>query len=141
MVRFKWSNQQAVFLPEIDAEHRGMMRTADDLQNAVLAQADDARVLAGVRNLVAQAEEHFAHEERLMKNVRYSSLPWHKQQHDTFRRRARRLLPSIEAGDREPLVELLDFLHAWFKDHTAVADRMMGAYLRNYERARTRLAS
>src|SRR5689334_15769642 len=106
MVRFKWSNQQAVFLPEIDAEHRGLMRTAGDLQRAVLAQADSLRILDGVRNLVAQAEEHFAHEERLMKNVRYASLPWHKQQHDTFRKRARRLLPAIEAGDREPLVEL-----------------------------------
>jgi hemerythrin-like metal-binding protein len=136
MVRFKWTSQLAVFLPEIDAEHRGLYRTADELYRNVMARADAERVLAGARNLLLQVEEHFVHEEQLMRDARYAAFAWHKQQHDTFRKRARSLRPLIESGDRSQVLELLEFAHTWLKDHTGVADRMMGARLRNFGRAR-----
>jgi hypothetical protein len=31
-------------------------------------------------------------------------------------------------------VELVDYLTSWLNDHTCVADRMMGAFLRNQRR-------
>jgi hemerythrin len=47
----------------------------------------------------------------------------------------------MEKGDSAAAGELLNFLAVWLRDHMSVADRMMGAYLRNYLRFNTSLAS
>jgi hemerythrin-like metal-binding protein len=85
--------------------------------------------------LIAHAEDHFSHEEWLMESVKYPSYGWHKQQHNTARRRLKLLAPLIESGESEAAELLLDFLEGWLRDHTSVTDRMMAAYVRNYERA------
>ena len=53
----------------------------------------------------------------------------------------RQLARRVEAGDAAAAGELLEFLSVWLRDHMSVADRMMGAYLRNYLRFNTSLAS
>ena len=70
-----------------------------------------------------------------MESVKYPSYGWHKQQHSTARRRLKLLAPLIESGESEAAELLLDFLEGWLRDHTSVTDRMMAAYVRNYERA------
>ena len=134
MQRFKWTKEHAVFLPDVDAEHRNLFHLADQLEAAVLAKADAAQVLETLRALIAATEDHFSHEERQMRNTHYPSYAWHKQQHDTLRKRVSQFVPSIEGGDSEAAILLLDYLSGWLKDHTALTDLMMGAYLRNYER-------
>ncbi|MBZ5622961.1 MAG: hemerythrin family protein [Acidobacteriia bacterium] len=140
MQRFKWTKAHAVFIPEVDAEHRNLFHMAGELEAAVLANGDETRVQEALRALMAAVEDHFSYEERRMRSARYSSYAWHKQQHDTLRKRAGWFVPRVESGDRESALLLLEFLSGWLKDHTALADRMMGAYLRNYERQAARAA-
>ena len=92
-------------------------------------------------NLLESAEEHFRHEERLMRAMHYTAFAWHKSQHDAVRKRAKAAVRRIEEGDSAAAGELLEFLSVWLRDHMSVADRMMGAYLRNYLRFNTSLAS
>jgi hypothetical protein len=47
----------------------------------------------------------------------------------------------MEKGDSAAAGELLEFLAGWLRDHMGVADRMMGAHLRNHQRFNTSLAS
>lgn len=141
MQRFKWTKAYAVFVPQVDAEHRNLFRLADALQEAILAKADETQVQEKLRALIAATDDHFAFEERTMRSVRYPSFAWHKQQHDTLRRRVKQLVPQIEGGDREAAFLLLEFLSGWLKDHTGLTDRMLGAYLRNHERYNSALAS
>ena len=47
----------------------------------------------------------------------------------------------VEAGESDALEMLMEFLAGWLKDHTSVTDRMMGAYVRNYERLHHAVAS
>jgi hemerythrin-like metal-binding protein len=136
MHRFKWTKAHAVFLPEVDAEHRNLFHLANELAAAVLAK-DTGHVLETLRALIAATEDHFSHEERQMRTTHYPSYAWHKQQHDTLRTRVSQLVPSIESGDGEAAILLLDYLSGWLKDHTALTDRMMAAYLRNYDRKAT----
>ncbi len=88
-----------------------------------------------LHRLIDCVEEHFAHEEKLMRGARYLSFDWHRQQHDTARKRIKQFVPLIEQGDRAAGQELVEFLTHWLDDHTMVTDRMMGAYLRNQGRA------
>jgi len=52
------------------------------------------------------------------------------------RKRMKEFVPLIEAGDLEAGKSLTEFLGHWLKDHTGLTDRMMGAFLRNQQRAR-----
>ena len=141
MSLFKWSNAHSVYLPEIDAEHRALYRLGDELHKAVLAGADLARLQPILANLLESAEQHFRHEERLMRAIHYTGFAWHKGQHDAVRKRARAATRRVAAGDSAAAGELLEFLSEWLRGHMAVADRMMSARLRNYLRFNTSLAS
>jgi hemerythrin len=134
---FKWTAGD-IFLPEIDAEHRAIGQSASELQEAIQGSAPVGRILERLRALHLAMEDHFRHEERLLKAASYPSLAWHQQQHDTARARLKQFARRIEAGDRNASPLLLEFLDGWLRDHVSVADRMAGSYLRNYERSRGR---
>src|SRR3954454_19414497 len=110
MSLFKWSSDYSVYLPEIDAEHRAMYRLANEFHKALLAGTDGKKLQALCHNLLEAEEQHFKHEERLMKAMHYSGLPWHKKQHDTARKTSRELTARVAAGDAAASVELLKFL-------------------------------
>jgi hemerythrin len=132
---FHWTRAKSVFMPEFDAEHRNLYQLGESLHQGWSAGAPSEAMIPSVRALLAAAEDHFAHEERLMKEARYPLLNWHKRQHETARNAARPLVARIEAGDRRAVKELLELLSGWMKDHLAVADRMMAAALRAFARA------
>jgi hemerythrin len=135
---FKWGHEDAVFVPELDAEHRNLFHLGADLQKAIEGGAPAERIGEALQGLLAAALDHFAHEERLMKSTRYPSLAWHKGQHDTVRKRAKALARRFAEGDRGAAQELLEFMSHWLKDHCSLSDRMMASYLRNYHLAVTR---
>jgi hemerythrin-like metal-binding protein len=134
MQLFKWSRAHAVFLPQVDAEHRNLFRLAEELHQAVEARARAPRILNEIQALLEAVEEHFSHEERLMKAAACESYEWHKRQHNTLRRKGRRMCAAFAAGDRNAPEDFLAFLAHWFRDHVALTDRMMGAQLRNSDR-------
>ena len=132
---FKWNAAHAVYLPEIDAEHRAFYQAAAELQQAFEGSAPAERLLEILRSMLLVLEDHFVHEERLMEATNYLSFGWHKQQHDAARHRLKEFTKEVEAGETNAVASLLEFLSHWMRDHVAVADRMVGAYLRNYSRA------
>ena len=134
MSRLKWSDENAIYVPEVDAEHRGLYLLAADLKKALATGARAEEIDAKVRALVAEVEDHFAHEERMMRAAKYAMFDWHKGLHDSLRKRAAVFAGRIQAGDRKAGSELIDFASRWLEDHMAVADKMMGAALRNHRR-------
>ena len=138
---FKWSKMYAVFIPEIDAEHKNIFRLADELHQAVLGGAPVDRVQTVLRELIASDERHFAHEERLMRATHYPASAWHKGQHDTVRKRVKEFAPRIRGGEGQAALLLLEFLSGWLHGHVRLADCMMASHVRNYERAQAALAS
>jgi hemerythrin len=132
-----WSQSNSVFLPEIDGEHDAIHRTAGELQQAIDDGAPLPHIQEIVRSLLASTEEHFAHEERLMRTGKYESLAWHKGQHNSARRQMKHYATLVEAGAAEAAKALATFLSAWLQDHAGLTDRMMAAFLRNQKRARS----
>ena len=132
---FKWNAAHAVHLGEVDAEHRAIYQAAGDLHQSILSSAPTGRVVEILRALIAHTEDHFTHEERLMQAANYGSYAWHKQQHDTARKRLAQFSARIEAGETASVGPLLNYLSGWLRDHLSVADRMMSAYMRNHARA------
>jgi hemerythrin len=141
MSLFKWSESNAIYLPEIDAEHRSLFLIGAELEKALQGRTTPEKFRAILRNLLAHTEEHFQHEERLMRAGGYPSYEWHKRQHDTVRKQAKSMVRRIAGGDTDAPSLLLEFLAGWLRDHMSLTDRMMASYLRNYEREHQRMAS
>jgi hemerythrin len=131
MPQVKLNPAHSVFVPILDAEHRGLLDAVDELRQAA-ARGDKPASLSAMRALAAQAADHFAHEERMMIHTRYHLLEWHKRQHDTNRKRLREFAARFEKGDAAALEEAAAYMTAWMADHTGVHDRMLSAHLRAY---------
>jgi len=132
----RWTLEQAIHVPQIDTEHQEMFRAAAGLRQALLDGDKAGRVALRCRCLAAELNGHFSHEERLMRDAEYPSYAWHERQHRTARTKMAALERDILRGDPRGVFDSLEALAAWMRDHTSLADRMVGSYLRNYWRAR-----
>src|SRR5690349_10965717 len=125
MTSLKWTTSHAVWLTEIDDEHREIFEVLGTLQEHVNSPASPEAIRQTRQRLYSCVKEHFAHEERLMRAARYDSMGWHRQQHNGARKRLRQFITKLDQGDCDAGRALLDYLSSWLVDHTAVADRMM----------------
>jgi len=113
-----------------------MFGAAATLRQALLAGDKPTRLDVLCRRLAAEMNRHFSHEERLMRDAEYPSYAWHERQHRTALAKMGVLERDIQRGEGHAIFESLESLAAWMRDHTLVADRMAGSYLRNYWRSR-----
>jgi hemerythrin len=134
MRHLTWTTSEAVWLAEIDDEHKEIFACADRLQSILWDSGPTAELLKAVEDLVTSIGEHFAHEERLMRAARYPSLHWHKRLHESAQRQVAQYVYKIKQGDRDAGLELVEILGEWLRRHTRVADRMMASHLRNHLR-------
>jgi len=130
MSLLRWTDENDIFLPELDAEHRALFVAGEELHRAVSAGAPADQVKERLHHVLQLAEAHFLHEERLMRDSAFESYEWHRKQHDVIRRRAKR----TDGTDLLAVAALLDYVAGWLRDHTAVADRIMASHLRNWMR-------
>jgi hemerythrin-like metal-binding protein len=135
MRNFRFSGALAVGVPEIDEEHHLLFELCDRLERAAAVSAAPDEVRPILDELIARAAAHFSHEERQMRCARYAHYAWHRRQHRAASARVIALDRHIRRGDAGALRELLEFLAGWLPDHIGIADRMLGAFLRNRARA------
>lgn len=130
----EWSEEQAVFVPEMDEEHEALFRVSEELRQALLMGEPRERLDMLVGRLSTKLAAHFQHEERLMRFSRYAAYDWHERQHQTARLKLAAMRDSLRGVGRESVFETLEAMTAWMVDHIAVADHMLAAHLRNYQR-------
>src|SRR5579872_1738522 len=117
MRHIAWSAENEVFIAQIDAEHRDLFQVAEDFERAVEEKAPPSEWGKRLDTLVTHITDHFQHEEWLMQSVRYPSYGWHRQQHETARRRLKLFVPLVEEGNEEAANALFEFLAGWLNDH------------------------
>jgi hemerythrin len=131
MPSLDWSAESnRVCVPEIDDQHKEIFHLANDLHQALAGGALLSAVESELRELIAHTRSHFNREEGMMRSQRYRAYAWHKGQHDAIRTTLAELEKSLARGEHEAVLPVLDYFTAWLQTHTAVSDRMLGAYLR-----------
>jgi hemerythrin-like metal-binding protein len=141
MPSLKRSGVHRVYIPKLDAEHKLIHEAVAELRNIMQEGDLTERAQAALQGLLYHLAEHLSGEERMMRSTLYPGYAWHKRQHDAARKRVKGFAGRLQQGDAGAVSELVDFFRAWLRDHTGLHDRMMAAYLRNFERARSRAAS
>lgn len=128
-----WNDSiHSVGIAKIDDEHRQLV----DLINAVESKKDaDSDFLNRLINtLIFCAQNHFAHEEKLMKRIHYPNYEAHHQQHQRFVKTIANLEKNFREGvmQQEIRAKLGSFLMDWLVNHILVEDRSYSQYLTDW---------
>lgn len=137
MTPIQWTPALAVGVPEIDAQHQELFRRAEQLITALRA-GDRSEVPPLVRFLSDYAKEHFASEERIMKEIGYPGLDAHREAHKGFREGLAELTADFQRKGATALVALSvhNWLSDWLRQHVSGPDVEVGRFAEARRRGR-----
>jgi hemerythrin len=128
-----WIPSLEIGVAEIDAQHRSLFERAGRFAAAVQAREPQDRLEELFAFLVEYALEHFAAEERYMREMGYPQLAQHIQEHAQFKRRLAALVPqwNAEGGSQALLMTVLEFLDSWLTEHVTRSDQRIAEHARS----------
>jgi hemerythrin len=127
----RWDQRLAIGVPAVDDQHRELFRQV----NLLLAALGDDRSAAEVGRLLEflgrYVVEHFAAEERLMREAGYPELEPHRHEHVDFVQAYQELCRSYLAQGPRPavVVRLNVWLCSWLRRHVGLTDQALGRWL------------
>ena len=129
MVLFEWKTDYELDIPQIDDQHKELVRMINDLYASIKDNTSSDAVDKTLNKLMQYVEVHFATEERAMQDRHYRALDSHIQQHDDLRAKVLDLKKEQLQGREIATFELLNFLTDWLKNHIANCDIAFGQFV------------
>lgn len=118
-----WSSEFSIGVKLIDDEHREIIEVIDEL-----VVSNNPAFVAEV--LMRYIDQHFADEERIMRNIGYVHYEYHRDLHVQF---ASRVMGMIRRVDEPGMVdEIARFASAWISDHIASEDSLLAAAIKEF---------
>ncbi len=117
-----WREEFSVGVDAVDHEHREMIELINDLDNAMEKDAEHADVIRSLGEIYARIAAHFALEEKIMRDARYSALEAHKQDHELLLDELSDVIDSVDVDGRYDRDDLSRTLDRWFSDHFRTHD-------------------
>jgi len=128
-VFIRWDPGHSVGIEQIDANHRWLVNLINELYDNLLnGGGESIEDIAG--RLVEYVDEHFALEQRLMRDSGYPGAQEHENEHRKAARMIREFNEQAQTGDPPALFDILEYLVRWLYGHIADMDRRMGEYLK-----------
>ncbi|HVP64494.1 MAG TPA: bacteriohemerythrin [candidate division Zixibacteria bacterium] len=126
---FRWTQQYAVNVAELDRQHQWLFATIDEFNNALSAGQGAAVTHSALQKLLQYAQTHFAAEETLMREHHFPGLEQHKLEHEKFVKDVLRFIEEFKSKKPNVPASLLSFLEHWLKHHIMVTDKAYSSYL------------
>lgn len=140
MAYMEWTEAMSVGLPELDDDHKVLIRIINQLARNVGDQADEEVLRSSLVGLMRYAEFHFAREEKVMSASDYVEIAGHKHEHVGFIDKIRDITRELEdAEDAMPETineSLLAFLKEWLNHHILIVDMSYRPYVEGKARLR-----
>ncbi len=132
MALLEWSEAYSVGVAAFDDEHKELVRLMNDLYQHVLdGTAGDAPARQALEKLVSYTQEHFQHEEVVLRKYGYPQLEEHIRQHEHLRSEVGKYLASHKHADGLTL-ELSRFLLDWVLQHILKDDKQYRDFLNSH---------
>ena len=122
MAIIDWSAEFELGIPDIDKEHRDLIALINELHAEIGKTASTAEIIARLQEIYRQIADHFAHEEKHMREVRYMSYAEHKEDHEILLDDLRDIMEQVEDGCGYPEGRLARDLDYWFSEHFRTHD-------------------
>jgi hemerythrin len=129
MALLDWKNEYSVDIQSIDKQHKKLFETVNQLHDAMKSGVGARLVPVILNSLVSYTRDHFADEEKLMRQAAYPAYASHKAEHDRLTNEVVRLVQDMEAGRVAMSMQLLEFLKEWLQKHILSTDKQYSSRL------------
>jgi hemerythrin len=127
-----WSDSLKIGVALLDDEHKALVQRLNDVSAAVAARKGETEIPRTLSFLSDYARQHFANEERAMRESAYPGLADQQRAHAEFITALKKLEQDYEEeGPTRELANSVDqFLSNWLGDHIRGLDRRLGDFLK-----------
>ncbi len=125
-----WNDCLSLGIPEIDEQHRHLVKVANLVLAAVHKGKGETCVKKVVEVLRQYTKEHFLAEEEYMRRIGYPGLGEHRQEHRRLTQSVKFIQHSLYIKERVTAEELRDLLRSWLLDHILQMDTAIAAWER-----------
>ncbi|MCK5926333.1 MAG: hemerythrin family protein [Methylococcales bacterium] len=105
-----------------DDEHKVLFDKLNKVYDSAISGVERGEVGVQLDDLVAYVVEHFAHEEKEMKEKNYTGFEAHKAQHDALVGICAGLQAKFHAGEAEVTEEVGQMVKGWLDSHIPAFD-------------------
>ncbi|NTV13235.1 MAG: diguanylate cyclase [Desulfobulbaceae bacterium] len=98
LVQLTWKASLACGHPLIDAQHQGLMRTANGLLEAVLSTRPAPEISILIAKLLDDARQHFHDEEKILASIAFPDLSQHAAEHAKLLAKGLELAAQFQAS-------------------------------------------
>lgn len=126
---FKWNAKYETGLPEVDAQHRGLVEIINHLGDQRIDGGSPAELEATLGKLAAYARFHFETEDALMRSTGISAehLADHSRTHELFLSEIKEIAAQAGGDVMVAVDRLLQYLVKWLAFHILGQDLEMAA--------------
>jgi hemerythrin len=128
-MKLKWQERFSVGVPEVDHEHRELIRLINLLHEALEQGSPAERVRAVLGEVHVAISAHFALEEKDMQAWGYPGYAAHKRDHERLLDELRDLMDSIDWAIPADTTAFAGRVNAWFETHFQTQDAKLHGYL------------
>lgn len=123
MAFLQWSKRYVTGIDAIDADHKRLFRTINELHDKLGGEAGLREIESTLDMLVDYVDSHFRREEELMQSCGYPDLVEHTGIHRRISHQVHDYQTAFEEnGEIVDIDGFLDFLGNWLKGHIAISD-------------------
>ena len=132
MDRIEWNDSYLLEIPEIDNQHKKLLKIANDLYEVLSNEADTYKVEMSkvLKGLTDYTVYHFSFEEKFMRKYGYVGADAHKLAHDGFIAEVNRQVKNLALDNRNAGLAFYKFMVNWILVHIAKADHVWADFVR-----------
>lgn len=132
---FAWNKEYSVDNEEIDNQHKKFFEIGEKVSNIIFANEASYRkedVMSILYELKDYTRFHFSFEETLMKKYGYAHYETHKNEHNLFVEKIKKIEGSdTENLPEETIIELINFIFEWISGHILKSDKKYSVFFRS----------
>ncbi len=133
MAFINWTEEFTTGIESIDDQHSHLVDLVNKFEEAG-RRGKGSRVMSEILNdLVGYTQEHFAHEEKIMKECGFPGLKNHMALHRQFLQKIERFQYEFASAGRRATTDVRELLGSWMHSHILQDDM---AYAEHLERSR-----
>lgn len=126
----EWTPLLDVGIVSLNQDHKRLIGSYNDLIQILVQDRGRQSFLSAFQQFQECAEQHFAHEELVMRNINYVDYPAHKAAHDRLKADARDFLLNIKgAYTHSDLPIVARYFRYWLIRHIVVEDLKIAAFV------------
>ncbi len=121
VTEFIWEKKYATGILKIDAQHQYLFALTNRLLRNVAENVSLATIAVTIAQLQDYVDEHFKHEEAMLRRVKYADLPRHIEQHRKLRSQLNEYSVGLKDNSLTP-TNFARFMQGWLSRHILSED-------------------